>query len=251
MPVHHRNPSSRLRTYSLLVFAGVSICSASFTSHVAAQATSTVCATEPSTDFVGLIDNQYFPLRPGTTFTYDGTVDGQPARTVTQVTNDTNVIQGVRTTVVHDVLYLNGVLAEDTFDWYAQDKTGNVCYFGEDTKELDASGNVTSTEGSWQAGKNGAVPGAIMLADPQPGDFYRQEFAAGVAEDEAAVTSLTKSIKVPYGSFRNVLVTRETTPLEPRSIGDKYYAPNVGLVAEVARKGGRERFDLVSVTAQP
>lgn len=250
MSVHHRNVSSRLGTYFPLVFVGIAICTAAFTTSVASQATSTVCQNELPANFVDLIDNQYFPLRPGTTFTYDGTVDGQPARTVTQVTNDTNVIQGVHTTVVHDVLYINGVLAEDTFDWYAQDKAGNVCYFGEDTKELDASGNVTSTEGSWQAGKNGAVPGAIMLADPRPGDFYKQEFSAGVAEDEAMVISRTKSIKVPYGSFRNVLLTRETTPLEPGSVGDKYYAPNVGLIAEVAKKGGRERFDLVSVTAQ-
>src|SRR5262245_51293576 len=250
MSMHHRNVSSRLVTYFTLVFGGVAICAASFTTSVAAQATSTACQNEGPADFVDLIDNQYFPLRPGTTFTYNGLADGQPARTVTQVTNDTNVIQGVRTTVVHDVLYINGVLSEDTFDWYAQDKAGNVCYFGEDTKELDASGNVTSTEGSWQAGKNGAVPGAIMLADPQPGVFYKQEFAAGVAEDEALVISRTKDIKVTYGSFRNVLLTRETTPLEPGSIGDKYYAPNVGLIAEVAKKGGRERFDLVSITAR-
>lgn len=108
---------------------------------------------------------------------------------MTQVTDARKVIQGVSTTVVHDVLYVNGVLAEDTFDWYAQDKAGNVCYFGEDIKELDPSGNVTGTEGSWQAGKNGAVRGAIMLADPQPGNFYKQEFAAGVAEDEAPRSS--------------------------------------------------------------
>ena len=94
------------------------------------------------------------------------------------------------------------------------------------------------------------MPGAIMLANPQPGDFYKQEFAAGIAEDEATVISRTKSLKVPYGSFRDVLLTKETTPLEARSIGDKYYAPNVGLIAEVAKKGGRERFDLISVTAQ-
>src|SRR5262249_10438774 len=193
MSAHHHNLSIPSRTDIPLLFGGAAICIASLTASVGAQATSTVCQTEGPADFVGLIDNQYFPLRPGTTFTYDGTVDGQPARTVTQVTKDSKLIQGVRATVVHDALYINGTLAEDTFDWYAQDKAGNVCYFGEDTRELDASGNVISTAGSWQAGKNGDLPGAIMLADPQPGDFYKQEFAPGVAEDEATVISRTKS----------------------------------------------------------
>ena len=250
MPVYHRTLSAALSTHIPALFGTAALCIASLRAPVGAQATSTVCQSEKPADFVDLIDNQFFPLRPGTTFTYDGTVDGQPARTVTQVTIDTKLIQGVRATVVHDVLFIDGVRAEDTFDWYAQDRTGNVCYFGEDTRELDANGNVTSTEGSWQAGRNGAVPGAIMLADPQPGDFYKQEFAPGVGEDEAAVISRTKSIKVPYGSFSHVLLTRETTPLEPASVGDKYYAPNVGLIAEVAKKGGQERFELVSVTVQ-
>jgi hypothetical protein len=77
----------------------------------------------------------------------------------------------------------------------------------------------------------------------------KQEFAPGVAEDEATVISRTKSIKVQYGSFTNVLLTRETTPLDPRNIGNKYYAPNVGLIVDTAKKGGKERFELVSITA--
>src|SRR5689334_7991400 len=113
---------------------------------VRAQAPSAPCRNEAPADFVTLIDNTYFPLRPGTTFVYEGAVDGQPARDVMQVTSDTKTIQGVRTTVVRDVLYINGVLSEDTFDWYAQDTSGNVCYFGEDTKEFDPTGTtVVST----------------------------------------------------------------------------------------------------------
>lgn len=216
-----------------------------------AQALSNPCRNETATDFVATIDNQYFPLRPGTTFTYVGTVEGAPARTVTQVTTDTKMIVGVRTTVVHDVLYVNDVRAEDTFDWYAQDRRGNVCYFGEDTKEFDETGqNVISTEGSWETGKNGAEPGAIMLADPQRGDSYEQEHAEGVAEDQAMVVSVRKKVKVPYGSFTNVLLTRETTPLDPSDVSNKYYAPNVGTILDLAKKGGRERFELVSITMQ-
>jgi hypothetical protein len=237
-------------TAAVALAATAAICLVvSTTTH--AQAVSNPCRNEPPTEFVATIDNQFFPLRPGTTFIYTGTVEGASAQTVTQVTRDTKLIQGVRATVVHDVLYINAVRAEDTFDWYAQDRHGNVCYFGEDTKEFDETGqNVISTEGSWEAGKNGAQPGTIMLAAPERGDSYAQEHAPGVAEDQAVVVSLKKSVKVPYGSFKNVLLTRETTPLEPSNVGNKYYAPNVGLILDLAKKGGRERFELVSITME-
>ena len=229
--------------------AATAICLAVSVMTARAQVVSNPCRNESPTDFVATIDNQFFPLRPRTTFTYSGTVEGAPARNVTQVTTDTKIIEGVRTTVVHDVLYVNGVLAEDTFDWYAQDRAGNVCYFGEDTKEFDETGqNVISTEGSWEAGQNGAQPGAIMLAEPQRGDSYAQEHAAGVAEDQAVVLSLKKSVKVPYGSFNNVLLTKETTPVDSSDVSYKYYAPNVGAILDVAKKGGRERLELVSIT---
>ena len=259
MSWNYRNLSAPFNTAvripSLLGVAAIYL--ASLATSVHAQI-SNPCQNETSADFTNPIQNPYVPLTPGTTFVYNGTVDGQPAQTVTQVTTNTKKILGVRTTVVHDVLSMcssitqdnvceDAVVAEDTFDWYAPDNSGNVCYFGEDTRELDANGNVISTEGSWQAGKNGAEPGAIMLANPQVGDSYAQEHAPGVAEDEATVLSLTKSINGECGSFNNVLLTRETTPLDPSSVGDKYYAPGVGLILDVAKKGGRERFELVSV----
>jgi hypothetical protein len=96
----------------------------------------------------------------------------------------------VTTTVIRDQAYVDGILAEDTLDWFAQDEDGNVWYFGEDTKELDAQGNVISTEGSWEAGVNGALPGIVMEAHPRVGDTYQEEFAQGVAEDMASVISL-------------------------------------------------------------
>ena len=113
-------------------------------------------------NFVKEVDNEFFPLEPGTTFYYEGTTDGVPTNNVTYVTHDTKRILGVKTTVVHDRAYEDGVLVEDTFDWYAQDRAGNVWYFGEDTKELDEDGNVISTEGSWKAGVDGAQPGIIV-----------------------------------------------------------------------------------------
>ena len=198
-------------------------------------------------NFVSVIDNPYFPLTPGTTFFYRGESEGVPTRIETTVTFDTKVILGVTTTVVHDQAFEKGVLVEDTFDWYAQDVDGNVWYFGEDTKELDKDGNVISTEGSWEAGVDGAEPGIIMEANPQVGDRYHQEFYRGVAEDQAKVLQLDASICVRYGCFDNVLVTKEWTRLDPGVVDNKYYAPGVGFIYEINVKGGDEFSELVRV----
>jgi len=199
-------------------------------------------------NFVETIDNPYFLLTPGTTFVYRGEAEDTPTRDVMKVTHDTKVIIGVTTTVVHDQAYEDGVLVEDTFDWYAQDKDGNVWYFGEDTRELDEDGNVVSTEGSWQAGVDGAQPGIIMLADPEKGDKYQQEFAPDVAEDMAQVTGFKDSLCVRYGCFEDVLVTKEWTPLEPGVVEKKYYAKGIGFIFGKMVKGGDEQTELVRVT---
>ncbi|HEX9330474.1 MAG TPA: hypothetical protein VF896_01225 [Anaerolineales bacterium] len=198
-------------------------------------------------NFVSKVDNPYFPLEPGTTFVYRGETEGVPTRDVVTVTYDTKVILGVTTTVVHDQAYEDGVIVEDTFDWYAQDKAGNVWYFGEDTKELDENGNVISTEGSWEAGVNGAEPGIIMEADPKKGDKYQQEFAQDVAEDMAQVIGFEDSFCVRYGCFDNVLVTKEWSPLEKGVVENKYYAKGVGFLSAVMVKGGDEQTELVRV----
>src|SRR5687768_15919643 len=121
--------------------------------------------------FVSVIDNPYLPLEPGTTLVYEGRSDGERELIVVTVTDQTKEILGVTATVVRDRVFVNSELAEDTFDWYAQDRHGNVWYLGEDTKEYE-EGKVVTTEGSWEAGVDGAQPGIIMLADPQPGDRY-------------------------------------------------------------------------------
>lgn len=214
----------------------------------------TVSAEEASSqdtnpeNFVSTVDNKFFPLQPGTAFFYKGKKDGVHTSNVTFVTHATKQILGVTTTVVRDRAFEKGVLVEDTIDWYAQDRTGNVWYFGEDTKELDKSGNVISTEGSWEAGKNGARPGIIMEANPKAGDRYHQERAPGVAEDMAQVLSLDKSACVPYGCFNNLLLTKEWTPLEPGVVEHKYYAEGVGFIRSVMVKGGKEHTELVRIT---
>ena len=192
------------------------------------------------------VTNAWFPLRPGTTFVYRGTKDGKPARDVVTVTSRTKRILGVSSAVVHDRLFVGGQLAEETFDWYAQDKAGNVWYVGEATEEL-AHGKVTSREGSWQAGVGGADAGMIMQAHPRVGDAYRQEYLKGQAEDHAQVLSLSASVRVPAGSYSNVQLTKEWTPLEPDVLDHKFYARGVGLVKEVTVRGPRESAVLVSV----
>ena len=201
-------------------------------------------------NFVSQVDNPYFPLTPGTTLIYRGETEGVPTRNETYVTYDTKVILGVTTIVVHDQAFDKGVLVEDTFDWYAQDVDGNVWYFGEDTKELDENGNVISTEGSWEAGVNGAEPGIVMLADPKKGDRYQQEFATDIAEDMAQVIGFEASFCVRYGCFEDVLVTKEWTPLERGVVENKYYAKGVGFIFGVMVKGGDEQTELVRVRHQ-
>jgi len=200
-------------------------------------------------DFVSTIDNPYFPLIPGTTFTYEAETEDGLERDVVAVTRDTKVILGVTTTVVRDTATLDGVIEEDTFDWYAQDEEGNVWYFGEFTTQFE-NGVPVGNVGSWEAGVNGAQPGIIMLANPQPGDSYRQEFLAGVAEDMAKVLRLNASVSVPYGDFENCLETKEWTPLEPGSIEHKFYARGVGLVLVEELKGKTVRVELVDITTE-
>lgn len=199
----------------------------------------------PSIDpagFTTTIDNPFMPLVPGTTFIYEGAGE----RVEVTVTSDTRQVMGVETVVVRDTATVKGKVIEDTSDWFAQDRAGNVWYFGEATKsfEDDPAGDPA---GSWEAGVDGAQPGIVMLADPQGGDVYRQEFYAGEAEDLALVRQLDDAIKVRAGSFDGVLVTEEWTPLEPDHIEHKFYARGVGLVGERVIAGGNEKVDLVEV----
>ncbi len=198
----------------------------------------------PASEFVTDITNPYLAFRRGRIFHYESHTPEGLETTVTEVTNKTKKILGVATTVVHDAVYLDGALVEDTSDWYAQDKSGNVWYFGEDSKEIQ-NGVVVSTEGSWEAGVDGAEAGIIMLADPKVGTQYRQEFSAGVAEDMAKVVSLDETAQVPYGSFDGCLQTMEWTALSPGARENKYYAPGTGLVLESGKKG--ERVELTAI----
>jgi hypothetical protein len=204
----------------------------------------------PSIDprnFVATIDNRYFPLKPGTGFLYKGVRGRTPQTDDEVVTQQAKTILGVRCTVIRDTVSEHGRPVERTLDWYAQDKRGNVWYMGEDAFEL-THGHFAKASDSWESGVKGAHPGIIMPANPQPGDAYRQEYyPPGQALDEARVVELGGKLKVPYGSFKGLLVTLERSPLEPQT-EKKYYAPGLGEVAERVVKGHHEEFQLVSVT---
>jgi hypothetical protein len=211
-------------------------------------ATSALPEPGPPSAFSSTVDNEWLPLPRNTVFTYRGVKDGQPSRDVVTITDQTATINGYPCAVVRDNLYLNGVLAERTTDWYTEDSAGNVWYFGEDTAELDKHGRVTSTEGSWQAGVDGAKPGIFMPAHPKVGDSGQQELYPGHAEDHFRVLDLHASVSVPYVSSNKALLTEEWTPLEPGVLDHKYYVRGIGMALEQTVQGGDERNELVSVT---
>ena len=164
------------------------------------------------------------------------------------VTRRIKTIDGVPCVVVHDELTMSGSLAERTDDYYTQDRDGNVWYFGEATAELDEGGHVTSTEGSWMSGTDGAVAGLFMPARPEIGDSYSQEYLAGHAEDHFVVLLLHQKVTVPAGSYTGALVTAEWTPLEPGVLTKKTYVKGIGEVREADVTGGDEKLELVSVS---
>ena len=190
------------------------------------------------------IDNKYFPLKPGTTFIYKGTKEGDPTRDTFEVTSKVKVIAGITTREIHDKLFTKGVLTESTQDWFAQDDNGNVWYFGEFTTDFSNGG---SHEGSWQAGVKGAKAGIIMEAKPKVGDTYNQEVAKGVAEDMATVLSLNDKVCVTYGCFTHILKTKEFTPLEPGIAENKFYAQSIGNIKVLSVKGESEEQHLVQI----
>ncbi|MBA3716913.1 MAG: hypothetical protein H0W87_01625 [Actinobacteria bacterium] len=186
------------------------------------------------------IDNRYWPMKPGSRWVYR---EGA-ARVDVTVLSRTEKILGIETRVVHDVKSENGRVIEDTYDWYAEDRKGNVWYMGEATKEY-GNGRI-DTAGSWRAGVHGARPGVIVPAHPRIGVSYHQEYLEGQAEDNARNLSVDEQVGVPQGHYNKVFMTRETTPLEPKLLEYKFYAPDVGPVLAVAVSPKPDTEQLVS-----
>jgi hypothetical protein len=206
------------------------------------------------------IDNSYFPLVAGTTYTYKADTPDGCEVDVMEVTYDTRVIDGVTTRVVHDQVFVGetcttapSALIEDTRDYYAEDNARNVWYMGEDTMDCEGAGNCTPGEGGWIAGVDDAQPGIIMLVHPRSGDSYKQEYLPGVAQDQALVTSTGVTARMTrddayQSSYSNCIVTKEWTVLEPGAIEFKTYCPGIGNVATVEHHGKVVRSELTNIS---
>ena len=200
-------------------------------------------------DFRADVDNRYWPMRPGTRWTYrEADADGTALRVVVTATPITKKLaNGVTARVVRDTVTQGVEVAEDTFDWYAQRDDGTVWYMGEDTAEFEGS-KVTSREGSWEAGKDGALPGVAMPAEPRDDMRYRQEYYRGEAEDNGEIISTREQVQVAAGHYRDAVLTTDTTPLEPDVVEYKLYAPGVGPVLTLHASGGGGREELIGIT---
>jgi hypothetical protein len=194
-------------------------------------------------DFVARIDNPHAPFKPGAWWEYRKRSAEGTERVRVEVLNKHREILGVSTTVVRDRVWLNGEIQEDTVDWLAQDKRGNVWYFGELSQGYE-DGMLASLDGSFEAGKDGAKPGLWIKAAPKAGDFYRQEWAPGNAEDVVQVQSVNAPDDVPFRNSKPVLMTRDFSPQAPGGDELKFYVPGVGFVLEIELDSG-ERLELV------
>ncbi|MEO8575847.1 MAG: hypothetical protein ABI556_04065 [Gemmatimonadales bacterium] len=198
------------------------------------------------TSWASAVTHQYYPLVPGTTWQYRSQASNGETITV-EVLPAKETVNGVSATAVRDRVFLNGVLVEDTFDWYAQDSEGNVWYVGEDTKEYK-NGVVVSTEGSWRWGVDGALPGIQMWATPSAkiGIDYRQEYYKGQAEDWAKILRVSDAVTVPFGSMANCIAIEEWAGLAPNEAHEaKVYCPGVGNVSGSAI-GATDGYVLIS-----
>ena len=197
-------------------------------------------------DFVSVIDNPYYPRIVGTVWIYEGETEDGLERIEVEVLPDTREVMGVTVTVVRDRVYVEGVIVEDTFDWFAQDVEGNVWYFGEEVQDYE-DGQPSSTAGSWEAGVDGALPGIIMFADPTAhiGEVYYSEYYVGEAEDAVIMLNYTGTVELDYGEFENVVMTYDFTPLDPEDAHEiKYYAEGIGTIKEIDLTTGEE-FELI------
>ena len=196
--------------------------------------------------FSARVDNPWFPLRPGTRYVYMGEKDGQPSRDVMTVTHRVRTINGAPCVVVRDLLYLRGRLRERTTDWYSQDGQGRVWYFGEDTAELDRNGHVTSTEGSWLAGVDGARAGHLHAHTPARGPVLPPGVLQGPGRGSLRGD---RALQNRDGAGpRQRAADQGVDALEPGVIDHKMYVRGIGTVLEQTQKGGSERGELVSLT---
>jgi hypothetical protein len=199
-------------------------------------------------DFSADVTNPFWPMKPGTRWTYRNVEDGQPPQDIEVVvtTATKKLANGVTARAVRDTARVKGQITEDTVDWYAQDTNGNVWYMGENTAEFK-NGKIDTREGSWEAGKDGAMPGIMLPARPQDGQKYRQEYKKGEAEDNGEVIATNDLVEVKAGRYKDALVTMDTSSVETTAVEYKFYAPGVGPLLALDVSGGAAREELVKI----
>ncbi len=180
------------------------------------------------------ITNPYYGPPSGTTYIYTaGEVGEEPEEEIRiDRRTATKVVMGVTCIIQHDVVLLDGIIIEDTDDWLAQDDDGNIWYFGEAVLNYDEEGNFLDSDGAWEAGVDGALPGYWLPINPTVGQTYYQEFYEDEAEDQAEVISINETVTIGLGTYNNCLVTKDINPFENGVYELKYYAPGIGLILE-------------------
>ena len=200
-------------------------------------------------DFVDTVNHKYFRLQPGTTYRYQQKTEDGLKRVEIEVTSETKEVMGVRTTVVRDRVWTNDRLEEDARDWYAQDKEGNVWYFGESVDNY-REGKLSDHKGSWEAGVDGAKPGLVIRNEPKPGDTYRKEYYRGKAEDMGTVVALGRRVSVPYGTFEDCVQIRDWSRIKADENDYNFYCSGVGFLVLTEQGKASARLELVDVTAK-
>jgi hypothetical protein len=199
-------------------------------------------------DFSSDIDNARWPMTAGSRWVYRVTdmETGRVNHEVIRATHRTRLIaDGIRARVIKDVVTDHGTPVEVTRDWYAQDFCGTVWYFGEHT--IEYRHGTPHDNGTWEAGKNGALPGIALPACPRVGMSYREEYSRGVAEDQSRVLDLDEQVEVGAGQFTHVLLTEDFSPIEPDVSELKFYARGIGqAVLAIDVSGGSDREELIS-----
>jgi hypothetical protein len=198
-------------------------------------------------DFTTKITNKYFALPVGKKLTYETTAQGTVTERIEiEILQETMTIEGVETVVYLDKEYKNGQLVEETRDYLAQHKNGDVWYFGEDVNNY-WNGMLLHHSGSFLHGKDGAKAGIWMKAEQRVGDSYRQEFYVGNAEDMRDTVATGETVTTKSGTYTDCAKVYDWTPLEKNSREHKYYCPQVGslVLTEDLETGGRS--ELVNV----
>jgi hypothetical protein len=200
-------------------------------------------------DFSTKITNKYFSLPVGRKMVFESPLEnGVNEKIEIEVLKETKVIGGVETIVYLDKVYNDGQLVEETRDYLAQHKNGDVWYFGEDVNNFE-NGKLKDHHGTFLHGKDGAKAGIWMKAEQKVGDSYRQEYYPGEAEDMRDTIATNVTVSTKLGKYTGCVIVYDWTPLESSSREHKYYCPHTGsLVLNQDLETG-ERSELTSITS--